>query len=205
MSAMPLQVGVVQRVVGALLALFSVSMLTPVGVALLYGDGAILPFLGGFATTLAVGLALFLPARKHTGQLRLRDGFVVVVLFWVVLGVFGGLPFYLYGALDLSIAAAIFESMSGLTTTGATLIVGLDLLPHSILFYRQQMQWLGGMGIIVLAIAVLPMLGIGGQQLYRAETPGPQNRRNCQGSLVYLPGPDDSLWTGLLVGGHERI
>lgn len=172
MNGLPIQIGVVQRVVGALLALFSISMLTPVGVGLLFGDGAIVPFLGAFFTTLSTGLLLYLPARRHTAQLRLRDGFVVVVLFWTVLGVFGGLPFYLYGALDLSITAAIFESMSGLTTTGATLIVGLDRLPHSILFYRQQMQWLGGMGIIVLAIAVLPMLGIGGQQLYRAETPG---------------------------------
>jgi len=169
---MPIQLRVVQRVVGALLTLFSASMLTPVLVGLLYRDGAILPFLGAFLATLAVGLALFLPVRGRQGQLRLRDGFVVVVLFWAVLGIFGGLPFLLYGPLELSVAAAVFESMSGLTTTGATLIVGLDALPHSILFYRQQMQWLGGMGIIVLAIAVLPMLGIGGQQLFRAETPG---------------------------------
>ena len=169
---MPIQIQVVQRVVGALLTLFSASMLTPVLVGLLYRDGASLPFLGAFLATLATGLALFLPVRGLRGQLRLRDGFVVVVLFWAVLGIFGGLPFLLYAPLELSVAAAIFESMSGLTTTGATLIVGLDSLPHSILFYRQQMQWLGGMGIIVLAIAVLPMLGIGGQQLFRAETPG---------------------------------
>ena len=169
---MPIQIKVVQRVVGALLTLFSASMLTPVLVGLLYRDGASLPFLGAFLATLATGLALFLPVRGLRGQLRLRDGFVVVVLFWAVLGIFGGLPFLLYAPLELSVAAAIFESMSGLTTTGATLIVGLDSLPHSILFYRQQMQWLGGMGIIVLAIAVLPMLGIGGQQLFRAETPG---------------------------------
>ena len=169
---MPIQIQVVQRVVGALLTLFSASMLTPVLVGLLYRDGASLPFLGAFLATLATGLALFLPVRELRGQLRLRDGFVVVVLFWAVLGIFGGLPFLLYAPLELSVAAAIFESMSGLTTTGATLIVGLDSLPHSILFYRQQMQWLGGMGIIVLAIAVLPMLGIGGQQLFRAETPG---------------------------------
>lgn len=169
---MPIQVPVVQRVVGALLTLFSVSMLPPVVVGIVYRDGAILPFVYGFLATVAIGLALYLPVRTVREQLRLRDGFVVVVLFWAVLGIFGGLPLLLYTPLDLSPAAAIFESMSGLTTTGATLIVGLDRLPHSILFYRQQMQWLGGMGIIVLAIAVLPMLGIGGTQLYRAETPG---------------------------------
>jgi len=169
---MPIQLKVVQRVVGILLALFSITMLTPVLVALLYRDGAVLPFVGGFATTLFTGLVMFLPVREVRAPLKLRDGFVVVVAFWAVLGIFGGLPFWLYSPLDLSIPAAIFESMSGLTTTGATLIVGLDRLPHAILFYRQQMQWLGGMGIIVLAIAVLPMLGIGGQQLFRAETPG---------------------------------
>lgn len=169
---MPVQFKVVQRVVGILLALFSITMLTPVFVGVLFRDGAILPFLGGFTVSLFTGLLMFLPVRNVRAPLKLRDGFVVVVAFWGVLGIFGGLPFWLYSPLDLSVPAAIFESMSGLTTTGATLIVGLDRLPHSILFYRQQMQWLGGMGIIVLAIAVLPMLGIGGQQLFRAETPG---------------------------------
>ena len=94
-------------------------------------------------------------------------------MFWTVLGVFGALPFLLSGQPSISITDSIFESMSGLTTTGATVISGLDNLPRSILYYRQQLQWLGGMGIIVLAVAVLPMLGIGGMQLYRAETPGP--------------------------------
>lgn len=174
MVAIPIQIRVVQRVVGILLTLFSITMVTPLVVGLIYGDpwNSIAPFVGGFASTIVVGLLLFLPVKDHVGQLRLRDGFLVVVLFWAVLGSFGGLPFYLYSPLDMSLAGAIFESMSGLTTTGATIIVGLDLLPRSILFYRQQMQWLGGMGIIVLAIAVLPMLGIGGQQLFRAETPG---------------------------------
>jgi len=169
---MTVQVKVVRRVLGRLLSIFSCTMLTPVIVALIYRDGVMAPFLGAFMATLFTGLMLYMPVRDEVGQLKLRDGFVIVVLFWAVLGIFGSLPFYLYSALDLSVAAAIFESMSGLTTTGATLIVGLDRLPHSILFYRQQLQWLGGMGIIVLAIAVLPMLGIGGMQLYRAETPG---------------------------------
>jgi len=174
MSSIPIQVRVVQRVVGILLTLFSFTLFTPLMVGIIAGDplNSITPFIGAFITTIVTGLVLYLPVRDHVGQLRLRDGFLVVVLFWAVLGIFGGLPFYLYSALDMSIAGAIFESMSGLTTTGATIIVGLDLLPKSILYYRQQMQWLGGMGIIVLAIAVLPMLGIGGQQLFRAETPG---------------------------------
>ena len=174
MSAIPIQIKVVQRVVGILLTLFSLTMFTPVMIGIVFRDpfNAIVPFFEAFAATIGVGLLLYLPVKDHVGQLRLRDGFLVVVLFWAVLGIFGGLPFFLYSPLDLSVAGAVFESMSGLTTTGATVIVGLDLLPKSILFYRQQMQWLGGMGIIVLAIAVLPMLGIGGQQLFRAETPG---------------------------------
>lgn len=174
MFVLPIQVKVVQRVVGILLTIFSFTLFTPVMIGLLSGDpkNSITPFIGAFVATIGTGLLLYLPVRRHDSQLRLRDGFLVVVLFWAVLGVFGGLPFYLYSPLDMSVAGAIFESMSGLTTTGATIIVGLDHLPRSILFYRQQMQWLGGMGIIVLAIAVLPMLGIGGQQLFRAETPG---------------------------------
>ena len=174
MSRIPIQLRVVQRVVGVLLTLFSITMLTPVGVGLAYGDQlkALSPFFGAFLATVSVGLILYLPVRNHEAELRIRDGFLIVVLFWAVLGIFGGLPFFLYSPLDLTIARAIFESMSGLTTTGATLIVGLDLLPKSILFYRQQTQWLGGMGIIVLAVAILPLLGIGGQQLYKAETPG---------------------------------
>ena len=174
MFSTPIQFKVVQRVVGVLLTLFSVTMLTPMVIGFIYRDqaNALTPFLGAFMATVTVGLLLFLPVRNHQAQLRIRDGFLIVVLFWGVLGIFGGLPFYLYSPLDLNAARAIFESMSGLTTTGATLIVGLDLLPKSILFYRQQMQWLGGMGIIVLAVAVLPLLGIGGQQLYKAETPG---------------------------------
>ncbi len=168
----PIQNKVVLRVLGSLLSMFSITMLPPVVVGLVYGDGAIMPFVLGFFTTLLTGLLLLAPVKTESAPLQLRDGFVVVVMFWTVLSVFGGLPFYLAPELELSVAAAIFESVSGLTTTGATLIEGLDELPHSILFYRQQMQWLGGMGIIVLAIAILPMLNIGGMQLYRAETPG---------------------------------
>jgi trk system potassium uptake protein TrkH len=122
---------------------------------------------------LAAGLVCWLPVRRERRELRLRDGFLVVASFWTVLGSFGAAPLYFDDSLSLSITDAVFESISGLTTTGATILTGLDALPKSILYYRQQLQWLGGMGIIVLAVAVLPMLGVGGMQLYRAETPGP--------------------------------
>ncbi|MBC8211635.1 MAG: potassium transporter [Gammaproteobacteria bacterium] len=168
-----MQIPVIIRILGLLLMVFSITMLPPVLVDMIYQEHSALPFLEAFVLILVGGLGLFLPFRKHKKDLRLRDGFMVVVMFWVVLGSAGGLPFYLSDANELSITDSVFESISGLTTTGATVIVGLDSLPHSTLFYRQELQWLGGMGIIVLAVAVLPMLGIGGMQLYRAETPGP--------------------------------
>ncbi|MEM7407202.1 MAG: TrkH family potassium uptake protein, partial [Pseudomonadota bacterium] len=120
-----------------------------------------------------LGIALWYPARAQRRELRLRDGFMVVVLFWLVLGLSGALQLYLAVQPSLSLADAVFESISGLTTTGATVITSIDALPPSVLMYRQLLQWLGGMGIIVLAVAILPILGVGGMQLYRAETPGP--------------------------------
>ena len=164
---------VVQRILGLLLMIFSVTMLPPIPFSLYYGDGGWLPFLQGFGLTLLAGLIIWAPVRNVRRELRLRDGFLVVASFWTVLGTFGAAPLYLADVLSLSLTDAIFESMSGLTTTGATVLTNLDTLPRSILYYRQQLQWLGGMGIIVLAVAVLPMLGVGGMQLYRAETPGP--------------------------------
>ena len=130
-------------------------------------------FATAFAFTLGTGILSWLPVRRSHRELRLRDGFVVVVMFWTVLSAIGALPFILTDDPHLSLTDAVFESVSGLTTTGATVITRIDELPISILYYRQQLQWLGGMGIIVLAVAVLPMLGIGGMQLYRAEMPGP--------------------------------
>ena len=168
-----MQLTAIQRILGLLLMLFSTTMLPPTLVSAIYGDGFHISFLMAFALTLVTGTLLWLPVHRVRKELRLRDGFVVVVLFWTVLGLFGALPFAVGAEPNLSITDAVFESISGLTTTGATVITGLDDLPHSLLYYRQQLQWLGGMGIIVLAVAILPMLGIGGMQLYRAETPGP--------------------------------
>jgi trk system potassium uptake protein TrkH len=164
---------VVQRILGLLLMMFSITMLPPILFSLYYDDNSWLPFVEGFVLTLAAGFICWLPVHRTRKELRLRDGFLVVASFWTVLGAFGAAPLYFADALSLTLTDAIFESVSGLTTTGATVLTGLDDLPRSILYYRQQLQWLGGMGIIVLAVAVLPMLGVGGMQLYRAETPGP--------------------------------
>lgn len=163
----------VQRVVGALVAWSSLMMLPPAAVAFLYEDGTMNLFLISAAVLLVVGAAIYLPVRDASRDLRLRDGFLIVVACWLSLALVGALPFLLLEDPELSYVDAFFESMSGLTTTGATIITRINDLPRGILFYRQQLQWLGGMGIIVLAVAILPMLRIGGMQLYRAETPGP--------------------------------
>ncbi|HEY5719445.1 MAG TPA: TrkH family potassium uptake protein [Gammaproteobacteria bacterium] len=163
----------IQRILGLLLALFSITMLPPLAVSLVTGDGAHPAFASAFVMILVLGLVSWFPVRKQRSELRLRDGFMIVALFWTVLGLSGALPLVLAERPHMPLTDAVFESFSGLTTTGATVLVGIDVLPTSILWYRQQLQWLGGMGIIVLAVAILPMLGIGGMQLYRAETPGP--------------------------------
>ncbi len=164
---------VILRILGILLMIFSITMLPPVAVSLIYDDGHDYAFVGGFAITLVTGFLIWLPVYRVRQDLRTRDGFLITVLFWVVLGLFGAIPLVISHNPHLTVVDAVFESLSGLTTTGATVMTGIDYLPESILFYRQQLQWLGGMGIIVLAVAILPMLGIGGMQLYRAETPGP--------------------------------
>ncbi len=168
-----MHLAVAQKILGYLLMLFSITMLPPVVVAWVYGETAWLPFLESAGILLAAGFLVWLPACRARQGLRLREGFLTVALFWTVLGIAGSLPLILSSATDMSFTDASFEAISGLTTTGSTVITGLDALPRSILFYRQELQWLGGMGIIVLAVAILPMLGIGGMQLYRAELPGP--------------------------------
>lgn len=165
---------VIQRILGQLLMVFSASMIPPLLVGIYYSEiDAYSSFGQAFLATLITGFIIWFPYRHRHGDLRLRDGFIIVVLFWTVLGTFGALPLLLSEAVSIGIVDGLFESISGLTTTGATVLTNLDHLPYSILFYRQQLQWLGGMGIIVLAVAILPMLGVGGMQLYRAETPGP--------------------------------
>jgi trk system potassium uptake protein TrkH len=161
------------RILGLLVALLSVTMLPPALVSLIYRDGGGVPFLLGFIWCLVTGFVAWYPNRYQKTDLRAREGFLIVVLFWLVLASFSAIPLILLEQPSLSITDAFFESFSGLTTTGATILNHIEGLPHAVLWYRQQLQWLGGMGIIVLAVAVLPMLGIGGMQLYRAETPGP--------------------------------
>ena len=185
------------RIIGVLLMLFSVAMLPSMYLGLAANDGSAGPFATAFAINIFAGLALWLPTRNAPSDLRIRDGFLVTALFWIVLGIFGSTPFILSETLKLSVVDGIFESISGLTTTGATVIVGLDSLPQSILLYRQLLQWLGGIGIIVLAVAILPMLGIGGMQLYRAESAGPAKDRKLTPRITGTAKALFSIYLGL--------
>ncbi|SHF32804.1 trk system potassium uptake protein TrkH [Microbulbifer donghaiensis] len=168
-----MRIAVIARIFGILLTVFSLTLLPPIAVSLWYHDNTHTAFSAAFVITLVTGLFMWLPVHDLRQELRTRDGFVVTSLFWLVLGSFGSLPLIISPQPDLGVTDSIFESISGLTTTGATVITGLDSLPPAILYYRQQLQWFGGIGVIVIALAILPMLGIGGMQLYKAEIPGP--------------------------------
>jgi len=167
-----MQFSIVFKTIGLLLMVFSLTQLPPIVVDAIYQQQEALSFAVAFALTFSSGLLLYLPFRKSTKDFRIREGILVVVSFWFVLSLFATIPFLLSESLRMSFSDAFFESMSGLTTTGATVLSGLDDLPMAILYYRQQLQWLGGMGIIVLAVAILPMLGVGGMELYHAESSG---------------------------------
>jgi trk system potassium uptake protein TrkH len=158
------------RLFGVLLLLYSISFVPSILISVLYDDGESATLAGSLFITAIAGTLCWLPNRHNRHELSMRDGFLIVTLFWILLSIVGALPFII--GLHLNITDAIFESVSGFTTTGATVIVGLDRLPPSILYHRQQIQWLGGMGVIVLAVAIFPFLGVGGMQLYRAETSG---------------------------------
>ena len=164
------------RVLGVIIGLSSLTKLPPMMLALHDRDGQAEVFFGSFLLSASLGAMLWWPNRRGRYQLRLRDGFLVVTLTWLAASLVSAMPF-LFAPPYLSFTHAVFESASGLTTTGATVIVGLDHLPRSVLLYRQVLQFLGGMGIVILAVAVLPMLKIGGTQLFRAETSG-MNRDN---------------------------
>lgn len=166
------------HIVGNIVLIFSPILLLPIGINWLYDEHAGTPFALAFLLTFGAGLLLRAAFAKPS-EMQTSDGFAIVTAVWLALSVFGALPFYFANEWagdwpngGISFATAWFESMSGLTTTGATVFSGLDAMPHALLFYRHALQWCGGLGIVVLAIAILPMLGVGGLQLYRIEAPG---------------------------------
>ncbi|WP_198531213.1 TrkH family potassium uptake protein [Thauera phenolivorans] len=161
----------VLRALGMIVMLFGLSFLPPLLLSYAVGDGAHAAYDEAFGLTMLCGLLLWARYRRASREMSVRDGFLMVVLVWTVLPAFATLPLML--ELGLGFTDAYFETMSGLTTTGASVLSGLDHLPMSINLWRHQLVWLGGMGLIVLAIAILPLLGIGGRQMFQAETPGP--------------------------------
>jgi trk system potassium uptake protein TrkH len=161
----------VYRALGLIVMLFGLTLLAPLILSHAVDDGAQTAYDEAFALTMLSGAFLYFRYRRCTRELSIRDGFLMVVLVWTVLAALSTIPLILH--LGMSFTDAYFETMSGLTTTGSTVLSNLDTLPMSINLWRHQLVWVGGMGLIVLAIAILPLLGIGGRQMFKAETPGP--------------------------------
>lgn len=162
----------VANVLGKMILAFGFTMLAPLCLSYWTNDGARSAFDEAILITSVAGLTLWLSTRRYRREMQVRDGFLLVVLVWSVLPAFAMLPLLIILP-ELSLSMAYFEAVSGLTATGGTVLTGLDTLPTSINFWRGQMVWLGGMGLIVLAVAILPLLGVGGRQVLKAETPGP--------------------------------
>ncbi len=162
----------VLNALGLMLVVFSISYVLPILTSLIYHDGTLVDFLLAMMWTAGTGVALWVLTRRYKGELSIRHGYLLVVGMWTAMPAVATFPLLL-AIHGLSFTDAYFETMSGITTTGATVLVGLDNLPPAINLWRHELNWLGGMGIIVLAVAVLPLLGIGGRQLFKAETPGP--------------------------------
>ncbi len=185
------------RVIGLYAGLFGLTLLGPVLVGLIYREPATIHFLAPMGGSIGIGSLLLLIGRRPTRDLGIREGYLIVTLYWVLLSLLGAWP--LMVVVGLSPIDALFESTSGVTTTGATVMSNLDHLPRSLLFYRQQLQWYGGMGLVVLGVAVMPMLGIGGMQLYRAEAPGPLKEEKLTPRLTHTARALWLIYLGLTV------
>ncbi len=194
----------VAHVLGLMMAFFAVSFVLPITASLLSGDGLAIDFVIAAAINVIVGLGVALATRRYQRELKPRDGFLLVTLSWVLMSASAATPF-LIALPELSFTDAYFESMSGLTTTGATVLSGLDTLAPSLHIWRHTLHWIGGLGIIVLAVAVLPLLGVGGMQLYRAETPGPVKDEKLTPRITETA---KALWvtyTGITIAGIAAL
>ncbi|MCG6861475.1 MAG: hypothetical protein LJE70_09410 [Chromatiaceae bacterium] len=186
----------VLRAFSLILAMFAATMLVPLAVSWLLGDGAHWAYDEAFLVTAATAGLLWLVSHRHTRELQIKDGFLLVVLTWTSLPAFACLPLLVFFWPRLSFTDAYFEAVSGVTTTGATVLSGLDGLPYSINLWRAELVWLGGMGLIVLAVAILPLLGVGGRQMFKAETPGPMKDSKLTPRMAHTA---KGLW--LIYGG----
>ena len=179
-----------------LVLLFSLSYVFPIAVSLVFNDNSLHLFLPAFIFVGILGLIGFFFTKGVQRDLAAKDGFVIIVMFWLVLSMAGSIPFYLSG---MSPIDSFFESMSGITTTGATVISNIESLPESLKFYRQLLQWMGGMGLIVLAIAVMPLLGIGGGQLFKTDIPGAMGEQRLTPRIQETAKALWSIYLGLTV------
>jgi len=184
------------RILGILLIAFSVTLLPPIAVSLWFTESTQLTFAWSALAILLLGIACWIPHRNQIYEIRNKEAFLIVVLFWVTLCLMGAIPFCASQNPQLSFIEALFESISGLTATGATMLTNLDNLPHSILYYRQQLQFVGGGGIILLGVAILPMLSVGGMQLFRAEMGGPNKEEKLMPKIAQSA---KALW-GIYIG-----
>lgn len=182
------------KVLGLLGTVFGATMLAPVSVSLIFADGYALQFIAIGATSAVIGGALLLGAPSDSKPLPSRGGFLIVATAWFSISLLGAVPFIVVGNMDP--VTAIFESASGFTTTGATALLHVEHLPKSLLLYRQEIQWLGGIGVVIAAIALLPMLGIGGMQLMKAETTGPAKSDKLRPRVKHVA---QALWRLYLV------
>ena len=167
-----MNIGSIFNLFSKLVAFFAISMLIPAIYSFITKDGFFISFMLSFCIIVAPSILIWATTKKYKEDLQAKDGFFVITFFWLILASVGSIPFLLFGMAPID---SFFESMSGITTTGATVITGLDELPRSLLLYRQLLQWLGGMGLIVLAIAIMPLLGIGGGQIFKTDVPGAMN------------------------------
>ncbi|WP_075180949.1 TrkH family potassium uptake protein [Pantoea sp. 1.19] len=168
-----LRIQIVTHLCGLLVFLYGFSMLPPMLIALLDRERSYLAFFTTFAFCALLGGGAWLATRRAGMQLRTRDGFVIISLFWLLFSLISALPFWLDDGLQFRLADALFEGVSGITTTGATVVSDVSALPRAWLWYRAQLNFIGGLGVIVLAVAVLPLIGVGGMKLYQSEMPGP--------------------------------
>ena len=186
-----MKIRLISKILGTGLILFSFIQIIPTLISLIYDENNLYSFFQSALITFFTGLFLFgVNYSKDYEDLKIRDGFLLIVLLWFVFSIFAGIPFILQEN-GLSIVNAYFESVSGLTTTGATIFINLDDQLKSVLFYRALLQWVGGLGIVVLALALFPILGIGGMQLYKGEASNPVNNNKLRPKMAETA---KSLW-----------
>ncbi|WP_192459058.1 TrkH family potassium uptake protein [Musicola keenii] len=192
---------VIARLCGFLVMLYSLSMIPPALVALLFREKSFFSFLYTFLLVFPVGVFGWIRTRQTHSQVYTQDGFLIIVIFWMLFSVISALPLAINSELNISFTDAMFEGVSGITTTGGSVLNNIDNLPKSVVFYRSQLNFIGGLGVIVVAVALLPMLGIGGARLYQAETPGPFKEERLTPRLADTSRQLWSVYSLLALGG----